>query len=82
MSSHLTPDEWRAAIERFRYGGEQPLSYREVSRGHLSRAVKDGGVMFGGAAYLYINETDELLRQDVLKWVLRRRAEATKETTK
>lgn len=71
--SYLTSAEWREALVRFRWADATPLSWSDVSKTQLERARHDGGIRHGGAAYLYIPETDELLRLDVFKWLTERR---------
>ena len=45
-----------------------PYGMREVSKTQLGIARHYGGIIFNGERYTYIPPTDELIRDDVLKW--------------
>jgi hypothetical protein len=45
-----------------------PFGIRNVSMTQLSIARHYGGIKYNGEAYTYIPKTDELIRDDVLKW--------------
>lgn len=74
MPSYLTEPEWAAVFEHF--GVRDTLAYAGVSDTIFSPARMFGALTINGALYLYSPSTDELLRQDVIKWVERRRADA------
>lgn len=50
-----------------------PFVICEVSRSQLSIARFYGGCKFQGRNYSYIPTTDELLRDDVVKWLAKHR---------
>lgn len=74
MNSHLTPDEWTAAFEKF--GADGGWAYRNVSDTQLSIARHYGGIKVNDNFFYYLPETDELFRADVVKWLHKRRADA------
>ena len=45
-----------------------PFGMTNVSMTQLSIARQYGGIKFNGSDYTYFHETDELIRNDVLKW--------------
>lgn len=45
-----------------------PFGMTGVSYGQLSIARHYGGIEYNGESYTYFAETDELVRNDVLKW--------------
>ena len=45
-----------------------PFGMTDVSKTQFSIARHYGGITFNGAKYTYIPTTDELIRDDVLKW--------------
>jgi len=45
-----------------------PFGMTDVSRGMFSVARYAGGCKFNGEHYTYFPDTDELVRDDVLKW--------------
>jgi len=55
-----------------------PFLIRGVSQTQFSIARHFGGVTFNGEAYIYLLDTDELIRADVLKWLMSRRKKANK----
>lgn len=50
-----------------------PFAIAGVSTGQLSVARHYGGCRFGGQGYSYIPTTDELVRDDVVRWLARHR---------
>lgn len=50
-----------------------PFVIQDVSRSQLSIARHFGGAKFNGDHYDYIPPTDELVREDVVQWLLKRR---------
>ena len=60
--SHLTNLESCPLHKRTPYG------MTNVSQTQLSIARQYGGIRFHGESYTYIPTTDELIRDDVLKW--------------
>jgi hypothetical protein len=55
-----------------------PLIYREVMNTQLSVARFFGGVKLNGHHFTYFPAGDELIRDDVLKWLTKRRKAARK----
>lgn len=75
--SFLTPDE----VERLQTSGLKTDAYfaiRGASHGMFSVARHYGGMTFNGYDYTYDPNTDELIRDDVLKLVMKWRREAAK----
>lgn len=67
MSSFLTDDE----VEKIQsLPRETPYLIRNVSSGYFSTARHYGGCKYNGKSYTYIPTTDELIRDDVLKFVM------------
>ena len=46
-----------------------PFGIQGVSMGQFSIARHYGGIEFNGERYTYFPETDELVRNDVVKWM-------------
>lgn len=72
MTSHLTQPE----IDALQLSGlprETPFLIRWVSQTQFSIARHYGGAKFNGSDYTYIDATDELIRDDVLKFVTKMR---------
>lgn len=57
---------------------KQPFLIQYVSQGIFSIARFAGGAKINGASYTYLPNTDELIRDDAMKWVTRRRKEEKK----
>jgi len=76
MTTFLTPDEigWLMLS----HGGQQ-IAWTGVSRTQLSIARHYGGIVFNGQSYTYMPATDELIRDDVLKLIMKARAAAAKD---
>ncbi len=55
-----------------------PFAIQGVSRTQLSVARHYMGCTYNGAHYVYNPVTDELIREDVLKWIGKRRDEERK----
>jgi hypothetical protein len=73
--SYLTPDE----LDALQASGLDPFTpyvIGGVSHSQFSVARHFGGCTYGGREYAYIPTTDELIREDVVKWVEKRRKEA------
>lgn len=49
------------------------FAMRNVSSGFFSVARHYGGAKINGASYTYFPESDELIRDDVLQWITKRR---------
>ncbi len=45
-----------------------PIGIMNVSQGQLSIARHYGWIKYNGEDYIYLPDTDELIRNDVLKW--------------
>lgn len=72
MNSYLTDDEI-AALQLTALPRDTPFLIRNVSHGVFSISRHFGGTIFNGAHYAYIPASDELVREDVLKWATKRR---------
>lgn len=72
MSSYLTQEE-ADALQTSRLPRDAPFLIEGVRQGQLSVARHYGGAIYNGWRYTYMPATDELVRDDVLKWVARRR---------
>jgi hypothetical protein len=57
-----------------------PYVIAGVSRTQFSIARHFGVVIYNRKTYTYMPQHDELIRDDVLKWVTKRRKEASKPT--
>jgi len=68
MSSFVTQDEIDA-MNASELARETPFLIRGVSQSHFSIARFYGGADFNGSHYTYLSDTDELIRDDVLKFV-------------
>ena len=72
MTSHITTEEIDALLAS-RLPRDTPFIIAHVRHSQLSVARHYGGARYNGWAYTYMPATDELIRDDVLKWVSRRR---------
>ena len=70
--SYLTEEEIDA-LQNTDLHRETPFLIRGVSQTQFSIARYYGGVKYNGHAYTYLADTDELIRDDVEKWVTKRR---------
>lgn len=61
------------ALQATKLDRETPFVICGVSRSQLSIARFYGGCKFQGRNYSYIPTTDELLRDDVVKWLAKHR---------
>ncbi len=68
----MTIDECRAAWAAG-FAQQPPILYRKISGTQLSIARHSMGATINGARYTYIPPTDELIRNDVLAWLTKRR---------
>lgn len=66
MTTYMT-DERQAIAEKL--PRDTPYAIRGVSQGMFSVARHYGGATYNGASYTYMPETDELVRDDVVKAV-------------
>ena len=71
-SSFLTLAEIEA-LQDCRLSRDTPFAIQGVSQGFFSIARHAGGIVYQGKHYTYMAPTDELVRDDVLKWVAKRR---------
>lgn len=74
--SYLTPDEL-AALTETGMSKITPYVIAGVSRTQFSIARHCGGITYNRKSYTYMPAHDELIRDDVLKWVTKRRKEAS-----
>jgi hypothetical protein len=68
MKSYLSPDDVQAAQSLHK---RTPYLIAGVSRSQFSIARHYGGTTYNGEAYTYIHETDELVRDDVLRLLVK-----------
>lgn len=68
MTSHITDAEL-LALELSGLPQSPPMIYTHISIGQLSLALHSMGCTISGHAYLYVPQTDELIRADVVKWL-------------
>lgn len=64
----IAEDE-REALTRSNLPIDTPFLIGYVSSGFFSVARYSGGIIYNGKQYTYFPETDELVRDDVLKWL-------------
>ena len=69
---HMTEQEIEA-LQATKLDRATPFVICGVSRSQLSVARFYGGCTFRGRNYIYIQPTDELLRDDVVKWLAKHR---------
>lgn len=69
--SHLTETEIES-LNASDLSKQTPFVIRGVSLGYFSVARHYGGATFNGSHYTYISGTDELVRDDVLKFLAER----------
>ena len=72
MTSYLTQEEIEA-LKASSLRRDAPFLIRGVSHSQFSIARHYGGATFVGWHYTYMPAYDELVRDDVVKWVKRRR---------
>lgn len=77
MTSHLTQSEIDA-LQESTLSRETPFLIRGVSQSQFSIARYYGAAKFNGATYTYVEPTDELIRDDVLKWLATQRKPKTR----
>lgn len=78
MSSYLTPDEINL-LQTTSLSRATPFVIRGVSESQFSIARYYGGIRLDGASYTYEPTTDELIRNDVLTLIERRRRQAQRD---
>lgn len=79
VSSYLSNDEVNA-LQSSGLHRKNPYAISGVCNTQLSIARHYGGLVFRGDGYQYIQESDELIRDDVLRWLENRRKEQSKVT--
>lgn len=75
--SYLTPDEL-TALQSTDMSKITPYVIAGVSHTQFSIARHYGSITYNRKTYFYMPTHDELIRDDVLKWVTKRRKEANK----
>lgn len=70
--SYLTTEELDA-LQTSDLPRDTPYLIEGVSHGMFSIARHYGGAVYNGESYAYIPTTDELIREDVVKWLAKRR---------
>jgi hypothetical protein len=71
MKSFFTFVEWWAVFAK--WPDDKALAWNHVSLTQFSVARHYGGMSVNGKQYTYCHETDELIRDDVLKFVAKMR---------
>jgi heterodisulfide reductase subunit B len=77
MKKYITQKELEA-LNLSKLDNSTPFSIGGVSHSQLSISRFCGGCKFQGQNYLYIQTTDELIRDDVVKWLAKHRKEQKK----
>lgn len=77
MDSHLTAAE-ELALSQSGLHQRTPYVIRGVRQSQLSIARHSGGCGVNGAYYTYVPPTDELIRDDVVRWLKRWRKAGVK----
>ena len=77
MKSYIAESEVHALQEHF--DRDATIAYRDVSNSLLSLARHYGGTTVNGKHFVYFPETDELIRDDVLAFLHKRRKDALQE---
>ena len=77
MSEFLTEEE-QSALSLTHLHSRSWYVIRNVSTSFFSPCRHFGGGIIQGERYTYDGATDELIRDDVLKWVMKRRRDAAK----
>ncbi|WP_417744812.1 hypothetical protein [Rosistilla oblonga] len=72
MESYLSKDE-REALTKSDLHVRSPFMICSVTRSMFSVARFSGGAKIKGCDYTYNPKTDELIRDDVLKWITKYR---------
>lgn len=72
MGSYLTPADIDA-LNNSKLTRASPFAIQGVSHTQLSIARHYGGCRYNGESYTYIPETDELIREDVFRFIEKRR---------
>lgn len=81
MTSYLTDAE-QIALAVSELNRDTPYGIQNCRHGHFSIARHYGGINYNGRHYIYIPKTDELIRDNVLKWVTDRRKRIKQEKLK
>lgn len=74
--SYLSEDDIEAIQHLHK---KTPYLFRDVKDGQLSIGRHYGGITFQGEYYIYLLQTDELIRLDVFKLVNSRKAETLRD---
>lgn len=69
--SYFTTEEMEQARKHF--GIDDALVYWSISTSNMSPAVHYGALLIDGKPFIYIPETDQLLREDFLQWIKEQR---------
>jgi hypothetical protein len=75
--SYITPEELEA-LQSSGLPRVLPFAISNVSMTQFSIARHYGGIKWQGSDYLYIQTTDELIRDDVNQWIAKRRRDQRK----
>lgn len=74
----LTPENIDPLVAAGKLKSDDNIGWRDIRFTQLSIARHYGGTKVNGVHYVYIPESDELVREDVLAMVMKRRADALK----
>jgi len=72
----LTPENIDPLVAAGKLKSDDNIGWRDIRFTQLSIARHYGGTKVNGVHYVYIPESDELVREDVLAMVMKRRADA------
>lgn len=70
-------DDEIAALQDSGLSQDAPYAIEGVSNTQLCLARHYGGIQVRGHHYTYIFQTDELIRRDVVKWLVKHRKKQT-----
>jgi hypothetical protein len=73
-------DEEREALTKSDLPTDNPFLIGYASSGFFSIARHFGGIKYNGSHYMYFPDTDELVRDDVLRWLKKYRKENKNES--
>lgn len=69
MTQSILTKQQIEALQSSRLDRSTPFLIRNVRQTQFSIARFSGGCSYMGKHYVYVQPTDELVRQDVLKWI-------------
>ena len=78
MNSYITAEEREAILDDGLFAVGPPVLIGGVSRTQFSIARYYSEIMLNGYQYTYMHDTDELIRDDLLKWLKKQRESEAK----